>query len=516
VISGLTQPLQGWGVRRVGRGRRVAVASRAVFWFFALGYLCLSLLHVLAVALDTNSRLITSDIVVGLMQWLTLAALAWRLRHSSVSSRYRWSLLLAGIAFVHIANDIDLYLALGGKYNQVPGLPLFCDAIYAALIVLSGAATSRRRTMRLTNLIDAAMAVALVALFYFRIFSLVSVVGSDDPGHVIFVVRMVDVMGVFIALCIGVRLLGAQNLQRRHYFFVTFLFLCTSAAFAAVRNRLVVAGTGGYPELLLLPQLVVLGLLSLRTLPARLQRYQPRLEMVHFTESLSPLFLGLGLLAVSISLWPTYPTLGAVGVCVAVTGYGVRNIVTQSELMATEHKLLAFQEVLQNLVITDQLTGITNRRGLDIQLERLWNQVAGAEESLTILMIDVDRFKLINDTYGHAFGDICLSALASCLHRVLTPLGGVVARYGGEEFAVLLPGTTLDRGVEIGNQIRLVVEGMPVPNGNQAFFMTVSVGVASSQSSHVSSGKALLAIADDALLDAKGAGRNQVRWRSVS
>jgi diguanylate cyclase (GGDEF)-like protein len=503
------------GVRSVGRGRRIALASRAVFWFFALGYVFLSVLHLVAVSRDTNS-LIYSDGVIGLMQWLTLAALIWRLHRSSISSRYRWSLLLAGLLFVNIANDIDLYLALGGQYNQVPGLPLFCDGIYAALIVLSGAATSRRRTMRLTNLIDAAMAVALVALFYFQIFSLVSAAGSDDPAHVRFVVRMVDGMGVFIALCIGVRLLGAQNLQRRHYFFVTFAFLCTSAVFAAVRNRLVTSGGGSYPELLLVPQLVVLGLLCLRPLPPWLQRYQPRLEMVHFTESLSPLFLGLGLLAVSISLWQRYPTLGAAGVCIAVAGYGVRNIVTQSELMATEHKLLAFQEVLQNLVITDQLTGITNRRGLDIQLERLWNRVQGGEECLTILMIDVDRFKLINDTYGHAFGDVCLTATAACLDRVLAPLGAVVARYGGEEFSVLLPAMTLEQGVEIANQVRLAVEGMPVANGNQAFFMTVSVGVASSQSSQAATGKALLAIADEALLDAKAGGRNQVRWRATS
>jgi diguanylate cyclase (GGDEF)-like protein len=181
--------------------------------------------------------------------------------------------------------------------------------------------------------------------------------------------------------------------------------------------------------------------------------------------------------------------------------------------MATERSLITLQRELKNLVVTDPLTGIANRRGFDSVLAHMWNRVENSGMQLSLLMIDIDHFKRFNDTYGHALGDTCLTTVAECLDGILTPLGGFVARNGGEEFAALLPATTLQQAIEIGETVRQSVARIQLAHGDDPLHITVSIGLASSERSKVSIGSALLAIADKALYDAKRGGRNQVAWR---
>jgi len=484
-----------------------------MYWGFVAAYCALCVAQPISLTLHYAAGMVTSDVIVGMTQWLTLAALVWRWRRSSFPDTLRWGAAILALAFVNLANDNDLAIHVIGAYPPVPGVSIFCDAIYTALVLESCSTTFRGRTMRATNLIDGAMVVALTLFFFVRTFSLVSVNGTDDAGHIRFIVLMFDVLGIFITLCAGVRLLGAEEVRGRHFFFVLSAYLLTSTVIAAVRNRLVLVSDNLFLELLLLPQFVVFGLLCLRRLPRWLENYHPRPSLVHVTESLSPLFLGLGLLGVSISIFRSHPTLGAVGASVAVIGYGIRNVITQSEQMATERSLMVLQGELKNLVVTDPLTGIANRRGFDAVLARMWNRVENSGMQLSVLMIDIDHFKRFNDTYGHALGDICLIAVAECLDGILTPLGGFVARNGGEEFASLLPSTTLQRAIEIGETVRRSVAALGLTQGNQPLHITVSIGLASSERSKVSIGSALLAIADKALYDAKRGGRNQVAWR---
>ena len=504
-------------MEKAGKVAIVEGAAPRVYWGFVFGYIALSAAHFIVVTNDSPRRFIGSYIVICLVQWLTIAALIWRWRRSSFPNTLRWGIAIVAMLFVHLANAIDLFRAVSGKYNPVPGASLFCDAVYTALIVLSCSTTFRRGTVRVTNLIDSAMAIALTALFFIRIFSVVSLNGSDNLNDALFIVRMFDVLGIFMTLCAGVRLFGAEGPPRRHFFFVLLAYLLTSTIFAAARNRLLLAEIGNtYLELMLLPQYLVFGLLCLRPLPRWLVAFHPRPSMVYVAESLSPLFLGLGLLGVSISIWNGHPALGAAGVSVAVIGYGIRNVLTQSEQMATEYSLRVLQSELENLVVTDPLTGIANRRGFDAELERLWNRVQSSDMRLSILMIDIDHFKRFNDNFGHALGDTCLTVVATCLDKILTPLGCFVARYGGEEFAVLLPATTLEQAIEIGETLRRSVTDIRLPNADQPLRVTVSIGLANYEESKASSGKALLVIADEALFDAKSRGRNQVAWPGTS
>ncbi len=488
-------------------------ASSRLYWGYAVGYLLIGAAHLIVLAHHSNASNIASDIIVGLAQWLTLAALVWRWRRSGFPDTFRWGVTIAALAFINLANDNDLALHVIGKYPEVPGASIFCDAIYAALLLLTCSTTFRGRKMRATNLVDTAMVIALTGLFFVRTFSLVSISGTENTNDILFIIQMFDILGVFLTLCAAVRLLGAEREPGRHFFFVLAAYLLTSTAFAAVRNRLTITSIAMDYDFMLLPQFIVLGLLCLRRLPRWLRNYQPRSSLVDVAESMSPLFLGLGLLGVSLSIFRSHPILGAVGASVAVIGYGIRNVITQSDQMATERSLMLLQGELQSLTVTDPLTGIANRRGFDASLGRMWKRVETSDMPLSVLIIDIDYFKLFNDSYGHDLGDRCLIAVANCLRDILTPLGCSVARNGGEEFAALLPAATFQQAMVIAETVRQSISEIRISHGNESLLITASIGLASSEKSHVSSAKALLLIADKALYDAKSAGRNRVVYR---
>ncbi len=166
-------------------------------------------------------------------------------------------------------------------------------------------------------------------------------------------------------------------------------------------------------------------------------------------------------------------------------------------------------ERLAGLARKDPLTGLPNRRALEEELPRAFARAMRAGASLSVVVLDVDRFKEVNDTHGHAAGDAVLAAVAA---RAAAALRGsdVIARLGGEEFAVLLPGTDLARAAEAAERIRAAVAAEPIVLGGAlALDVTVSLGCAALRPEE-DDGRALLARADARLYEAKRAGRNRV------
>jgi diguanylate cyclase (GGDEF)-like protein len=159
-------------------------------------------------------------------------------------------------------------------------------------------------------------------------------------------------------------------------------------------------------------------------------------------------------------------------------------------------------ERLQRLSMIDALTGVDNRRRFDEALDREWRRSSRSGSPLSLLMIDVDRFKEYNDTRGHQAGDECLRAVAVVLRECLSRAADVVARYGGEEFAVLLPDSDLAGARCVAERLRArVEERTPV---------TISAGVATMAAAQAIWPTALVSAADDALYEAKRQGRNRV------
>ncbi len=167
------------------------------------------------------------------------------------------------------------------------------------------------------------------------------------------------------------------------------------------------------------------------------------------------------------------------------------------------------------LAVTDQLTGLHNRRYMTGQLEALMRRSVAGGEPVAVLMIDIDHFKTVNDSFGHDVGDEVLREfavrLASNVRAIDLPV-----RHGGEEFVVVMPDTDLEAARRVAERIRLHVAGSPfrVMNGEELLTVTISIGVAASSGAGDSS-HALVKRADEAVYVAKSQGRNRVIARAA-
>jgi len=179
--------------------------------------------------------------------------------------------------------------------------------------------------------------------------------------------------------------------------------------------------------------------------------------------------------------------------------------------MAVERAKL-FEEISQ-LAITDDLTGLYNSRHLKRVLGEESKRSIRYGRSFSFIMLDIDFFKKINDTYGHLFGDEILKETASLIKGCLRSMD-ILARYGGEEFAILLPETDLESALQTAERIRMAVENhdFTSPDGNPVR-VTVSQGVTSFPAPDVRDRSDIVAKADAALYEAKESGRNLVRFR---
>lgn len=174
--------------------------------------------------------------------------------------------------------------------------------------------------------------------------------------------------------------------------------------------------------------------------------------------------------------------------------------------------LTALNEELHRLSLSDGLTGLGNRRSLDELLEREWKRAQREQAVMAMLMIDLDFFKLFNDTYGHWAGDECLKAVAAAIRKVIQRPTDFAGRYGGEEFSVVLPTTDATGAQQVGERIRRAVESLAIPHQCSLLggVVTVSVGVAAKVPARDESVQMLVEEADHALYQAKAAGRNRV------
>jgi diguanylate cyclase (GGDEF)-like protein len=159
----------------------------------------------------------------------------------------------------------------------------------------------------------------------------------------------------------------------------------------------------------------------------------------------------------------------------------------------------------------DALTGLANRHHLDIELGRLWAADGEPPTMVSVILMDIDHFKQLNDEYGHGAGDLCLKRMASILIAELGAASEGAVRYGGEEFLVVLPEMQLVDAMRIAERIRRSVETATIPNEGPGSFgmVTASFGVASASVGELTAAE-LIAVADTALYTAKRKGRNQV------
>ena len=189
----------------------------------------------------------------------------------------------------------------------------------------------------------------------------------------------------------------------------------------------------------------------------------------------------------------------------------------------THHK--QSEDALQRAAYLDPLTKIANRRHFDSFLEKEWQRAVRSGGALSLVVLDVDHFKLYNDSLGHPAGDSCLQQVAQAIASHAARPGDLAARYGGEEFVMLCADTDADGALHLAETIRLHIEALHLPHPRSATspWITVSIGVATIIPRQPDDREALFVAADRALYVAKEGGRNQVRvtqsgstaWKTV-
>jgi two-component system cell cycle response regulator len=181
----------------------------------------------------------------------------------------------------------------------------------------------------------------------------------------------------------------------------------------------------------------------------------------------------------------------------------------QEALEESQRELLEVNERLRHMSQTDGLTGLDNRRHIEERLREMWEHSQRLHEPVACVMVDLDRFKSVNDTYGHQAGDAVLRQLAQILKQEAREIDRV-GRYGGEEFMLLLPGTVLDAAVTFAERVRKEVEGHTFTFEGGSLRRTASFGVSAVPHPKIADCEALVRAADDALYVAKETGRNRV------
>jgi len=176
-----------------------------------------------------------------------------------------------------------------------------------------------------------------------------------------------------------------------------------------------------------------------------------------------------------------------------------------------EDELEAANRQLEKLATRDGLTGLANRRSFDLFLDVEWRRSARDRLPLGLIMMDVDKFKVYNDAYGHQAGDDCLCAVARAIESALLRPSDFAARYGGEEFVVVLPNTDEAGTIDVAERIRSAVESAGLEHrGNPAGVVTISAGIWASGVLPMADPRAALKFADANLYAAKAGGRNRV------
>ena len=190
---------------------------------------------------------------------------------------------------------------------------------------------------------------------------------------------------------------------------------------------------------------------------------------------------------------------------------GQHNVRSTMLRLSLHVQRLQYVEKLENLCVTDTLTGLYNRRKFDQEVDKSWRQSQRQQTPCSLLLVDVDHFKMYNDTYGHIQGDDCLIALGDILKGEAVRARDIAARIGGEEFAILLPDTPKAGAMHVAQNILARVRQANIPNEKTALgYVTLSIGVACVTPSKGDKLQRWVKWADDSLYAAKKQGRDSI------
>ena len=478
------------------------IVQGAVFWLFpkssaTAAYLFMAAAPILAgLAALRRGATLRGDARLG---WLAvgLAMLVW----SAGAFGNYWEDVVAGRVY-----EMHRYSILAFNFAVVP----------ITFLLASGWGHAGRR---LARLVDALLALALGYAYFLLTWSLLTARGAPDEADVRAMLWLMDAQNLVVALGALIRWRAAADAKERELFRAVAVYTVGYLVVVFVNNHYVAANPdyGAQESSVVTVVFALLAGLALRA-PGSIARPRRAGRFARAVPGASPLFLAGTLLIVALFLIRVDYAFGVAGILIAVFGYGLRSTATQLRYIEREDRLQRDRSALRAIAWTDALTGVANRRFFDQALTGAWRRGLVAGQPLSVLMIDIDHFKLLNDRYGHPAGDARLREVALALRHALVRPGDVLARYGGEEFIALLQDVDAAGAGVVAERLRAAVQALALENaGSPLGVVSVSVGTASGVLSGDAAAASLLVdAADKALYEAKCAGRNQVRAAAVA
>jgi len=452
----------------------------------------------------------------------------WRSIRSSGPVRRKWDFLASALSLWSVGEIFYALRIFAPALERVHVLgPEFYFLVYGIPVLLVVSTSNEERDTPLFMLIDSFQAIFAVGLVYIELSLSESVTGL--PGHPN--LTLIYAIGSWtLAGAVLLRVLARPFGEEKALYRILLVYLCFFAILATpwqgkcILNALPI---GVYRDLLsdVAFLLLTAGCLLYHAEPEPVRSPIETNSFALVLNNGSPILFTLAVLALGAMVARLHLALGIAAICLSLVTYCFRAALLQSAYIRAQHALtrsqLALREAnaqLKQLSLHDALTGLPNRRQFDQTLEMEWNRALRNRRPLSLLILDVDCFKALNDLRGHQAGDECLQRIAVALHLSLRRAGEIAARYGGEEFAAILPDADISSAASVAETMRQEVLALEIPHEASLVerFVTISIGVAAMHPDAAQPPAALIAAADEALYRAKRGGRNRVEFADAA
>jgi diguanylate cyclase (GGDEF)-like protein len=453
---------------------------------------------------------------------LFYAAAIWAaVRHiprSAPELRWKWGLVAASFTLF-----IGSMLCIIYAEYATPGSPraLWLNDLFRSwrsLALLLAVCTPEETERPLNRLLDIGQTL-LIAVVFFVLFTPSLFLHGHAPivkpdAHL--VNEYNDTQSILLALLTLLAVFTAKTAESRLFHTVLAIFLWIAVPASIFTNELV-------NNLWSLPPASaphVIGdfaplafLFALHLLRDRLPLRDPSPLLVFIRLGASAFLPFFALLAGMIAATDRHPILAFSCALLALALYGVRSTYGQFQLLASQTRLQAANRRLELLSSTDPLTGLYNRRWFAERFGLEWKRAQRGNAPLSVLLIDIDYFKLYNDALGHAVGDQCLHNVATLISQQVSRSTDATVRYGGEEFLAMLLNTGIEGSRQVAAKVLAALEKRCIPHPESPFgHVTVSIGAATAyRPAPNSPPDQLLLLADQALYRAKEEGRNRIQ-----
>jgi diguanylate cyclase (GGDEF)-like protein len=451
--------------------------------------------------------------------WALLAGLAclWRAFHCPHSIRSHWRLASASLFFIFIAAAVEAPAEI--FFKAVPTVASIGDFLFFASfvpILLAITLPDEGSFSPTTFLLDSFQAAACTCLAYTVLFGAFPFSGETANAMPYAPLEFVyDSEYLAVVLLAGLRLfLGTRNKPDRYFFRGLLLYTSLYAVCSGIYNHYVgkYSLTNGMDALNDIPSaaLALAACFAPAAVPVADSEPSPavsRTTLVRLIDNARPVFLSLALIGLSAVVAVRHFAVAFACIVGAFILYSLRASLLQHKLEQAQTALEQSNSRLSEIALLDSLTGVSNRRSFDQFFAIEWGRAQRTIQPLSLLLIDVDHFKRINDTYGHQAGDECLRNTARLLSAALDRPADLIARYGGDEFAILLAETDSLGAFTVAVRIRSAM----AKDAAQAIIpTTLSIGVSTWNAVGDASSDDLIRAADRALYAAKHNGRDRI------